>query len=65
MGVPDIIALSIVALALFGAVFYILRSKKAGKKCIGCPYSGSCSLCSCASYDKEKDPIEDEKSDVE
>lgn len=24
---------------------YIIRSKKKGKGCIGCPYSGSCSSC--------------------
>ncbi len=29
-----------------GAVFYILKEKKKGRKCIGCPYSGSAS-CHC------------------
>lgn len=35
-----IIALLIVLNGL--AVTYIYRSKKKGKTCIGCPYSGSC-----------------------
>ncbi len=25
-----------------GAVFAVVKAKKSGKKCIGCPHSGSC-----------------------
>lgn len=36
--------ISIILVALVGAaVLYIYKEKKKGKKCIGCPYGGSCS----------------------
>ena len=41
----NIIIIAIVAIILALAVVYILRAKKKGKKCIGCPYSESCSKC--------------------
>jgi hypothetical protein len=44
----DIIVLIIVALAIGGASFYIIRAKKKGQKCVGCPYAKDCSSkCSC------------------
>ena len=44
----DIIAGLIVLLIVGGAVFYIIREKKKGTKCIGCPHSSSCKeKCSC------------------
>lgn len=36
------IVAAIIALAVGIAVFYIVKAKKEGKKCIGCPYAGSC-----------------------
>ena len=39
----DIIVTIILVLILGGAIFYIVKSKKSGKRCIGCPDSGSCS----------------------
>ena len=36
-----IAALAVVAIVFF-AVRYIVKSKKSGAKCIGCPDSGSC-----------------------
>ena len=45
----DIVLLVIIALAVGGAIYYVYREKKAGKRCIGCPHSGSCSGgCSCS-----------------
>ena len=42
------IIIAIVALILGLAIFYIVKSKKSGRKCIGCPDSGNCSgNCSC------------------
>ena len=42
MEFTDII-LSIILLAIIGgALFYIIREKKKGRKCIGCPHSKSC-----------------------
>ena len=39
----DIIVIFIVACILGAAAGYIIKAKKKGRKCIGCPYSGSCS----------------------
>ena len=38
----EIIALIAVALILGGAVWYIIQSKKSGRKCIGCPGGCNC-----------------------
>ncbi len=47
------IIIGILLLIVAGAVAYIIKAKKSGKKCIGCP-EGSCSgKCSCCS-DKHK-----------
>ena len=35
-----IIAVLVIIIGL--AAFYVIRAKKKGKKCIGCPYSCSC-----------------------
>ena len=42
----NIIAVAVILLVIGAAVFYIVREKKRGKKCIGCPYSESCGSCS-------------------
>ena len=51
MNFSDIIALLVIALILGLAIFYIVKAKKSGKKCIGCPdsagCSGKCNACSC------------------
>ena len=39
----DIIVLGIVAVILGCAIMYIVKAKKAGAKCIGCPAAGTCS----------------------
>ena len=44
----DFLILAIIALIVGGASFYIIRAKKKGQKCIGCPDSKTCSG-SCAS----------------
>ncbi len=41
----DIIVIAILALIIGIAAFYVYRAKKSGKKCIGCPDSGSCASC--------------------
>lgn len=38
---PDIIIILIVLIIIGLAIFYLIRSKKNGSKCIGCP-GGSC-----------------------
>lgn len=40
-----IIILSVVA----GALSYIIKEKKRGRACIGCPSAGACQKCKCCS----------------
>ena len=52
----DYIILAIVALILGCAIWYIVKAKKSGKKCIGCP-DGCCSkkdgdICACCGHSK-------------
>ena len=51
MGLVDIVIVAVLALILGLAAWYVYKSKKSGRKCIGCPDSGSCSghcgSCSC------------------
>ena len=39
----NVILIAVIVLILGGAGWYIYKAKKSGKKCIGCPDSGSCS----------------------
>ncbi len=52
----NIIVIAVLVLILGAASFYIIKAKKSGKKCIGCPdsgaCSGSCSGCGCGCSDK-------------
>lgn len=43
----DIIIVAILLVIAGLAAFYVYRAKKKGKKCIGCPDSGSCG-CGCS-----------------
>ncbi len=45
MGIVDWILLGVIGLVIAAAVFAVYRSKKRGKKCIGCPDSGCCAGC--------------------
>ena len=38
-----IVPIVIIAVIIGLAVAYIVRAKRSGKKCIGCPYADSCS----------------------
>lgn len=42
MGIVDYIAIAAIALVIGAAVFYIVRAKRSGQKCIGCPYAREC-----------------------
>ena len=42
MGPIDIVIIVVIGLCLGGAIGYIYKAKKSGKKCIGCPDSSSC-----------------------
>lgn len=41
----DFIVIGILLVIIAAAIYAIYRSKKKGRKCIGCPDSGSCSGC--------------------
>jgi len=43
MTLTDYVLIGIVVLILGLAAFYVYKAKKSGKKCIGCPDSGTCS----------------------
>ena len=43
MGTVAYIVIAVIALIIGLAVGYIWKAKKKGKKCIGCPDSGTCS----------------------
>ena len=45
MTIADMIAVAVILLIVGGAVLYIIKAKKSGKHCIGCPDSASCSSC--------------------
>ena len=55
----DYIIMAVIALIIGGAVWYVIKAKKSGKKCIGCP-DGCChckqdgSACSCCYGDNAK-----------
>ena len=38
----DIIVVAVILLIIGGAVAYIIKEKKRGNKCIGCPHGKSC-----------------------
>lgn len=52
MNAVDYIVIGVIVLILALAAFYVIRAKKNGKKCIGCPVkcsencSGNCTGCS-------------------
>lgn len=49
----DLIIIGIVAVIIALALVYVIRKKKQGVKCIGCPYAKDCAQksdgCSCGS----------------
>ena len=47
MNAVDYIILAVIVLILGGAVWFIRKAKKSGKKCIGCPDSCACSAGNC------------------
>lgn len=60
--IGEIIAIVAVALIIGGATAYIIKAKKSGKKCIGCPDSGSCQkrgcggdCCRCGKTEQDKE----------
>ena len=50
----NFIVVSVLVLVIGGAVLYVLKQRKKGVKCIGCPHGDSCSgsCCSCNADNK-------------
>lgn len=42
MNIVDYFAIAAIAVIVGAAVFYIVRAKKRGEKCVGCPYAKQC-----------------------
>lgn len=62
MGPIDFIIIGVIIVIVGGAIAYIVKKKKSGAKCIGCPYSGECgkasdkdNKCTCGSSDEKTD----------
>lgn len=54
----DYIAIGALLLILGVAIAYIVRAKRSGQKCIGCPYSSTCSggtSCGCSQRSEDED----------
>lgn len=51
MSPTDIIVIAITALIILGVVIYIVKQKKKGRGCIGCPYSKQCGGKCCPSQE--------------
>ena len=59
MSIVDYIAIAAILLVVGAATFYIIRAKKRGQKCIGCPYTKQCSgKCTCATGAPDKKDAE-------
>ncbi len=39
---------AVILLIIGGATWYVIKAKKSGKKCIGCPSGGNCGKCGCS-----------------
>ena len=42
MNIITVMAVLALAAVIFFAVRYLVREKKRGSKCVGCPYAGEC-----------------------
>lgn len=41
--IANVILVAVLAVIVVAAVVYVVKAKKSGAKCIGCPHSGACS----------------------
>ncbi len=42
MTFADFVPIILIVLCLGAVIFYLMRQRKKGRKCIGCPYCDSC-----------------------
>ncbi len=52
---PEILAVLALVLVVGGAILYIVKAKKKGQKCIGCPYASVCTEKSACHEAEKKD----------
>lgn len=50
----DLIIIAVLLAVLGLAAGYVIKAKKRGQKCIGCPHSKECTSCSCGCSGEEK-----------
>ncbi len=43
----NFIIIAVLVLILGAALGYVIKAKKRGEKCIGCPHAKTCSSCNC------------------
>lgn len=59
MGIVDYIAIAVILLIVGAAAFYLIRAKRRGEKCVGCPYAkqcgGKCGGCGHGKAEQSKD----------
>ena len=59
MSAGEIIAIILSALIIGAALIYLIKAKKSGKKCIGCPDAasciGACGACNCGCKSKNEE----------
>ena len=49
----DFIIIAILVILVGAAAAYIIKAKKSGRKCIGCPHSKTCGKTTCNCAEKE------------
>ena len=54
MGLTDYLILAIFVLILGFVIFYIIKEKKKGTVCIGCPHAGTCQKNKCSGSCNQK-----------
>lgn len=52
--IDDIIIIVVIVLIIGFSILYLIKQKKKGRKCIGCPYSDSCSKNKCTPKNNKK-----------
>ena len=50
----NIIVIAVIVLTVGSAAAYVIRAKRNGKKCIGCPSGSSCKECGCGCQTNKK-----------
>lgn len=54
MNIENIVIVVVLIFVLILSVGYIIKAKKSGAKCIGCPSSHECGKCNCGCGEQEE-----------